>query len=127
MKNYKTILTLFLLGLLQNSFAQIVVTVAGQVEFAGHEDGPAFDATFNNPHGIAVDNDGNVYTADRWSHLIRKITPEGEVSTFAGKAKSVGTLMVIRLLHYSMNPGGFVWITKETYSLRIPGTIKLGK
>lgn len=64
--------------------AQIVVTVAGQAEVAGGDNGPAFDATFNNPHGIAVDQDGNVYTADRWSHTIRKITPAGMVSTFAG-------------------------------------------
>ncbi len=63
---------------------QIVVTVAGQAEIPGSINGPAFDATFNNPHGIAIDQNGNVYTADRWSHLIRKITPDGMVSIFGG-------------------------------------------
>ena len=77
------ILFLFFLTI-HNSIGQIVVTVAGQIEIAGHENGPAFDATFNNPHGIAIDENGNVYTADRWSHLIRKITPDGMVSIFAG-------------------------------------------
>jgi len=72
--------------------AQIVVTVAGQAEITGTDNGPAFEATFNNPHGIAVDSDGNVYTADRWSHLIRKITPDGMVSTFAGQANISGDM-----------------------------------
>lgn len=72
------------LGFVANTKAQIVVTVAGQAEVAGHINGPAFDATFNNPHGIAIDQNGNVYTSDRWSHLIRKITPNGTVSIFAG-------------------------------------------
>ncbi len=72
--------------------AQIVVTVAGQAEVPGDANGPAFEARFNNPHGIAIDDLGNVYTADRWSHLIRKITPEGMVSTIAGKSGISGDI-----------------------------------
>ncbi len=64
--------------------AQLVVTVAGQLEIPGSNDAPAFEATFNNPHGIAVDHQGSVYTTDRWSHTIRKITIDGMVSTLAG-------------------------------------------
>ncbi len=64
--------------------AQLVTTVAGQPEIPGSNNGEAFDATFNNPHGIAVDINGTVYTADRWSHTIRKITLDGNVSTLAG-------------------------------------------
>ncbi len=75
-----------------DAFSQIVVTVAGQAEIAGYEDGPAFEATFNNPHGIAVDGNGNVYTCDRWSHLIRKITPAGDVSIFAGQPNVSGEM-----------------------------------
>ena len=66
--------------------AQLVTTVAGQPEISGNNDGAAFDATFNNPHGIAVGIDGIVYTTDRWSHTIRKIELDGTVSTFAGTA-----------------------------------------
>ena len=64
--------------------AQLVTTVAGQVEIAGTTDGAAFDATFNNPHGIAIGQNGIVYVSDRFSHTIRKIELDGRVSTFAG-------------------------------------------
>ncbi len=67
-----------------NLGAQLVTTVAGQPEIAGAIDGAAFDATFNNPHGIAIGLDGIVYVTDRWSHTIRKIELDGTVSTFAG-------------------------------------------
>lgn len=64
--------------------AQLVTTVAGQPEIPGNNDGAPFDATFNNPHGIAVGIDGIIYITDRWSHLIRKIDLDGTVSTLAG-------------------------------------------
>lgn len=70
--------------------AQLVTTVAGQIEIPGNADGEAFSATFNNPHGIAVDKNGTVYTADRWSHIIRKITIDGMVSTLAGSPGESG-------------------------------------
>ena len=69
-----------------NMTAQLVTTVAGQPEITGTLDGPAFDATFNNPHGIAISLEGVVYVTDRWSHTIRKIELDGTVSTFAGIA-----------------------------------------
>ncbi|MFT7602861.1 MAG: sugar lactone lactonase YvrE, partial [Saprospiraceae bacterium] len=64
-------------------YAQEVVTIAGTGSL-GSTDGIAEAATFNNPHGIAVDNLGNIYVADRHGHKIRKITPAGIVSTLAG-------------------------------------------
>jgi sugar lactone lactonase YvrE len=47
-------------------------------------DGPASAATFRQPEGIAVDASGTVYVADTWDNKIRKITPDGMVSTLAG-------------------------------------------
>ncbi len=48
-------------------------------------DGPtAIAASFNRPHGVAVDGAGNVYIADRDDHKIRKVTPGGAISTIAG-------------------------------------------
>ena len=41
-------------------------------------------ASFNNPAGVAIDASGSVYVADRSNNLIRKISPAGNVSTFAG-------------------------------------------
>ena len=44
------------------------------------------DARFQYPHGVVVDGDGNVYVADSYNHSIRKITPAGVVTTWAGTA-----------------------------------------
>jgi gliding motility-associated-like protein len=64
--------------------AQTVSTVAGIAGAVGGTNGPAASSTFNNPHGIACDQQGNLYIANRYGHNIRKITPSGTVSTFAG-------------------------------------------
>ncbi len=71
--------------------AQQVNTVAGFPLVAGSMDGDRSVATFNNPHGIAVDSLGNIYTCDRWSHIVRKITPDGIVSTIAGSPGITGS------------------------------------
>lgn len=58
--------------------------------FAGKEQQPGMvDATgeqslFNQPWGLVVGSDGNVYVADYDNHSIRKVTPEGVVTTVAG-------------------------------------------
>jgi len=58
-----------------------VTTLAGSTPFT---DGPANNGSFNNPVGIAIDEIGNVFVADRLNHSIRRITRAGEVSTLAG-------------------------------------------
>lgn len=59
-----------------------VSTFAGSV--VGFEDGQGKNAKFNSPNGIAIDSLDNLYLADLQNHKIRKITPDGEVSTIAG-------------------------------------------
>lgn len=48
----------------------------------GFKDGPATTAAFRYPMGLAVDGQDNLYVSDTGNHAIRKITPEGMVSTF---------------------------------------------
>ncbi|HWD87636.1 MAG TPA: NHL repeat-containing protein [Mucilaginibacter sp.] len=50
----------------------------------GHNDGKGPAASFNHPCGIAVDKKGIVYVADVGNNKIRKITPDGTVTTLAG-------------------------------------------
>mmetsp|Transcript_9762 Transcript_9762/g.13252 ORF Transcript_9762/g.13252 Transcript_9762/m.13252 type:complete len:525 (-) Transcript_9762:94-1668(-) len=59
-----------------------VSTFAGK-GVVGFVDGTGTNATFNNPWGVAVDNQGCVFVSGN-DHCIRKITPAGEVSTLAG-------------------------------------------
>jgi sugar lactone lactonase YvrE len=71
--------------------AGVVSTFAGLAGSNGSADGNGSAARFNFPLGVAVDNAGNVYVADTNSSTVRKITPSGDVSTFAGQASSVGS------------------------------------
>jgi hypothetical protein len=61
-----------------------VSTLAGLVGVYGDADGATNNARFHSPIGVTVDGAGNVYVADANNNEIRKITPSGGVSTFAG-------------------------------------------
>ena len=65
-----------------------VTTVAGSGT-EGYLDGPGTSARFSGPSGIAVDVAGNLYVADNYNHRIRKVNPDGIVSTFAGAGVTV--------------------------------------
>ena len=61
-----------------------VTTVAGSAPVKGYKDGSGKVAQFSFPNGVACDKDGNVYVADTANCAIRKVTPAGVVTTFAG-------------------------------------------
>eukprot|EP00976_Prorocentrum_cordatum_P088185 1187205-Prorocentrum_minimum.AAC.5 len=61
-----------------------VSTLAGTGEVGYHQDGEGTAAQFNGPTGLAVDREGNVFVADLNNNRIRKISPQGLVSTLAG-------------------------------------------
>jgi len=62
-----------------------IATLAGNGSpgYAG-DDGPAAAASLNQPSGVAVDGAGNVYIADTLNFRIRKVAPNGTISTVAG-------------------------------------------
>jgi streptogramin lyase len=71
-----------------------ITTIAGLAGTNGSSDGIGANASFNNPRGIAVDSNTNVYVADMYNHVIRKLTPSGAgwaVSTIAGLAGNSGS------------------------------------
>ncbi|MEI6715503.1 MAG: immunoglobulin domain-containing protein, partial [Verrucomicrobiota bacterium] len=63
--------------------AGVVTTLAGSGS-SGASDGPGTAASFDGPRGVAVDGSGNVYVADSWNNMIRKVTSAGVVTTLAG-------------------------------------------
>ncbi|GAB5361686.1 hypothetical protein AAMO2058_000733900 [Amorphochlora amoebiformis] len=55
--------------------------VAGVMGKAGYADGEGSKAMFNNPFGLDIDNQGNIFVADDENHAIRSISPNGYVHT----------------------------------------------
>jgi len=71
--------------------AGAVTNVAGMAGVSGYTNGTGSAARFNQPSGVAVDGNGNVYIADYGNCLIRKMTSAAVVTNFAGKAGGLGT------------------------------------
>jgi len=66
------------------------ITAAGEVSnlagagIPGSANGTGISARFNSPQGLILDASGNLLVADEANQLIRKVSPDGEVTTFAG-------------------------------------------
>ena len=70
--------------------AGVVSTFAGSSGQAGSQDGVGASARFNQPGGVVVAANGNVYVADTGNATIRKIAPDGTVTTVAGSPANRG-------------------------------------
>ena len=72
----------------------VTTTIAGAAGVAksGYADGRGTNALFRLPYGICVDTNHNLYVADTGNSAIRKITPDGEVTTFAGVSLTWGNI-----------------------------------
>jgi DNA-binding CsgD family transcriptional regulator/DNA-binding beta-propeller fold protein YncE len=88
-----TVLVVFALAVLASrnnaaNHSPVVSTFAGGGDAAGDRsgylDGTAGTALFHQPTGIAIDSAGNVYVADAGNHRLRRVAPNGMVSTIPG-------------------------------------------
>lgn len=68
-----------------------VSILAGRANTPGNVDAAGGEARFNGPAAIAIDAVGNLYVADANNRTIRRITPAGVVTTFAGQAGGSGS------------------------------------
>ena len=64
---------------------KVVTTIAGSSGY-GSANGTGTTARFRESRGICADSGGNLYVADTGNHTIRKITPDGAVTTLAGSS-----------------------------------------
>ncbi len=67
----------------------VVTTIAGN-GIIGSSDGVGANVSFNYPWDIAVDNNGDMFIADGYNDVIRKIDPNGNVTTYVGTAGNSG-------------------------------------
>jgi sugar lactone lactonase YvrE len=77
-------------------------TVAGSTFGFSGDGGPATNAQLAYPGGVALDGAGNLYIADIQNHRVRKVTPDGIISTIAGSSTTTSNT---GCCHPS--PGGF--------------------
>jgi len=70
----------------------VVSTFAGAAGLSGSADGTGAQARFGGPTNVAVDGTGNIFVADPNNNTIRKLSPDGTISTFAGMAGSAGSV-----------------------------------
>ncbi len=87
----------------------VVTTLAGRTNSSGSNDGVGSAALFRLPTDVAVDRDGNVFVADQADCTIRKVTPAGVVTTFAGLAGASGTVDGTGAAARFESPGGLAF------------------
>ena len=107
----------------------LVTTIAGNPgNNSGHQNGVGTAATFFGPIGIAVDNSGNLFISDLGNRTIRKMTPDGMVTTFAGSgiAASVdgqGTAASFRSpTNICIGPSGNIYVADNNVIRKITPT-----
>ncbi len=83
-----------------------VTTLAGTAGVMGTSDGTGSAARFSNPRSVGVDSSGNVYVLDTSNSTVRKITPAGVVSIFAGTSGLTGSADGTGIAARFFNPAG---------------------
>jgi sugar lactone lactonase YvrE len=95
----------------------VVTTIAGSGQ-QGHADGAGASARFNSPLDIAAQADGTLFVADTLNHCIRKVTPQGVVTTLAGSPEISYDALGYPLLSY---PSGIAVTASGTVYVADPG------
>ena len=89
-----------------------VITLAGS-KGPGYLDGPATTALFDTPCGVAVAADGSLIVADTGNHRLRRITPEGNVSTIQVVFLDPGSSQVSSVTGLALTHDGFLYVTES--------------
>ena len=106
-----------------------VTTIAGG-NGRGTLDGPAETAQFHGPSDVAVDWQGSIYVAESWGHRIRKIRPDGVVTTVAGTDQPhegqwlrrdgrAGQALLVGPWRIAFAPDGDLYIAEQTRIRRL--------
>lgn len=101
---------------------------------SGYRDGPAKQALFKGPRGLAFDRNGNLFVADQGNCAVRKIDPAGNVTT-VGKKTCRYEREVTSFEHIAIDRDGSAIVSGETaimgvevfggvYRFRMDGTIE---
>ncbi|MCC6630405.1 MAG: hypothetical protein IT340_23755 [Chloroflexi bacterium] len=76
----------------QAGMSAVITTVAGTgVRGYAGDGGPAAAARLDRPHGLAVGSDGSLYIADHFSARVRRVDPDGIISTFTDAGDYTGS------------------------------------
>ena len=78
-------------GEIENTSCELKLSNEAGSGGTGSQNGPKASASFNGITGLVYDTSGNMFVADDWNHRIRKITPDGTVSNFAGNGSNANT------------------------------------
>jgi sugar lactone lactonase YvrE len=103
-----------------------MVNVAGTGKPGYDGEGSANSVKLNNPAGVVLDSGGNVYIADQSNHRVRKVTPDGTISTvagtgiagFSGDGGPAVNAQINNPVHIAVDSAGNLYIT-DYYNNRI--------
>jgi uncharacterized protein (TIGR03437 family) len=111
-----------------------LTTFAGRIHFAG-DGGPAASGLLNEPTDVAVDAQGSTYISDASNYLIRKVTADGKINTFAGKSSpglpvtgsSVFNTKLPYIVAEAMDRNGALYLAGygQVYKVAVDGTLTI--